>query len=102
MTLLEIQNNSSLGIKPIGFLDDDRTKHGRLMRDYPILGGIEALEGLLQKNGIEEVIVSTDSIQSSRIETLTRICREASIPIRKLRLAFDKIELGPPIEGGEK
>lgn len=101
-TLLEIQNNGSLGLKPVGFLDDDTTKHGRVMRDYPIFGGIEALEGLLQKNGIEEVIVSTDSIQSSRIETLTRICREASIPIRKLRLAFDKIELGPPIGGGEK
>lgn len=102
MTLLEIQSNSSLGLRPIGFLDDDRTKHGRVMRDYPILGGIEDLEGLLQKNGVAEVIVSTDSIQGARMETLMRICKEARIPVRKLRLAFDKIELDPPIEGEEK
>jgi len=102
MTLLEMQNNSTLGLKPIGFLDDDSTKHGRLMRDYPVLGGIEALEGVLQKNGIEEVIVSTESVQSARMETLRRVCGEAGIPIRKLRLAFDRVELDPPIEGGEK
>lgn len=101
MALLEMQNNSSLGLRPVGFLDDDRTKHGRLMRDYPVLGGIEDLEGLLAKNGIEEVIISTDSIQSSRLERLTRICGEGGIPVRKMRLAFDKIELDPAT-GGEK
>ncbi|MBI4489149.1 MAG: hypothetical protein HY694_08685 [Deltaproteobacteria bacterium] len=97
MTLLEMQNNSSLGLRPVGFLDDDRTKHGRLMRDYPVLGGIEDLEGLLAKNGIEEVIISTETIESSRLERLTRICGEEGIPVRKLRLAFDKIELDPPM-----
>lgn len=101
VTLLEIQNNSSLGLRPVGFLDDDRTKHGRVIRDYPVLGGIEDLEGLLRKNGIEEVIISTDSIQSSRLEALTRICQEAGVPMKKLRLAFDKIGLDPAI-GGER
>jgi UDP-GlcNAc:undecaprenyl-phosphate GlcNAc-1-phosphate transferase len=100
MTLLEIQNNSSLGLRPVGFLDDDQTKHGRVVRDYPVLGGIGDLGILLQKNGIEEVIVSTDSIPTERMETLTRICGEAAVPIKKLRLAFDKIELEQPLSIG--
>ncbi len=58
MALREIEWNKALGLKAVGFIDDNSTLHGRRIRGYPVLGGKEDLLRIVDKYGIEEVIVS--------------------------------------------
>ena len=42
----------------IGFVDDDRSKHGRSIRDVQIIGGMEDVPSLMKAHGIEGGIVA--------------------------------------------
>ncbi len=56
--LKEIESNQDLGLRAVGFIDDKRSLQGRKIRGYSVLGGRTDLLRIIEKYGIEEVIVS--------------------------------------------
>ena len=42
MIVKELLGHPQLGLNPIGFVDDDRTKHGHRLCDLPVLGSLAA------------------------------------------------------------
>ena len=58
LTLRELESNKALGLKAVGFIDDNRSLQGRRIRGYTVLGGRSDLVRIIEKYGIEEVIVS--------------------------------------------
>ena len=45
MIVKELLSHPQLGLNPIGFVDDDRRKHGHRMCDLPVLGALSADQG---------------------------------------------------------
>jgi hypothetical protein len=56
----------------VGFLDDDRNLHGRLVCGYKVLGGLADLEGILQKHRIERLIL-TFELSPTALVALTQV-----------------------------
>ena len=48
MLAREMQRHPETGLHPIGFLDDDPSKHRRTVSAVPILAGLDALEHVLE------------------------------------------------------
>jgi len=44
MWLLESVNAACGAYRPLGYLDDDASKHGQVLCDYPVLGGLDWIE----------------------------------------------------------
>ncbi|MGH7900041.1 MAG: glycosyl transferase, partial [Candidatus Binatia bacterium] len=66
----ELLRNNDLGLRVVGFADDDRLMHGRRIHGYPVFGGTDDLERLHAELGFEEIVVSTRKVST---QTLGRV-----------------------------
>lgn len=58
---------SALDLSPVGFIDDDSRNKGKQVNGYPVLGTLNSLENLLEKNSISGVILSIDKIAQEKL-----------------------------------
>jgi UDP-GlcNAc:undecaprenyl-phosphate GlcNAc-1-phosphate transferase len=82
--LHELFQNHAAGLRPIGFVDDDPEKHGRILSGVPVLGAVKALERILKESGAQGVLISTPSLAEERVERCVATCRALSIGIFRL------------------
>jgi len=65
----EILNNHGDRYSPIGFIDDDERKAGRLIHGYRIFGS-DQLPELIQAYNVEDVIISSPRLVNGNLERL--------------------------------
>jgi UDP-GlcNAc:undecaprenyl-phosphate GlcNAc-1-phosphate transferase len=71
---------------PVGFLDDDVSKHGRRLLGVPVHGSVDDLADALRKYSAEEVLLSSPSINGTVEARVREICGGRDIPVRRLHL----------------
>ncbi len=88
LMLRELRNNPGLRRRPVGFLDDDRSKIGTRIHELPILGDVDRVGTLLTSHRVREVIVPSARISAEQIRRLELICapRGVAIVLATLRL----------------
>ena len=89
--LNEFINNPQLGLSPTGFIDDDPRNEGKRVNGYPVLGTIDSLETILQKNSIAEIVVSLNDISLETLERLSNICNSFKIPLRRFQTSLEEV-----------
>jgi len=89
LLLRELQNNRSLGMVPVGFVDDDPHKAGRVIHGVPVMGSADDIPRILVNTSVQVVVASTSKIDSARWELVQRTCAEAGLGTRRMRIAFD-------------
>ena len=85
----ECRKNRNLNYSPIGFIDDDTLKKGRLICGLPVFGGVEKLEEVLERHEVKGVLISSRSIQGTgnamrAIDT----CQTHNVWARAVRVDF--------------
>jgi UDP-GlcNAc:undecaprenyl-phosphate GlcNAc-1-phosphate transferase len=85
----ELQNNYQLGLTPVGFLDDDPQKHGRVIHGVRVFGSIDRLRDLAHGGGVDEIVISTDKIESGRVAALGQVTESQGIRTRRMRISLD-------------
>ncbi|MBN2467329.1 MAG: hypothetical protein JXD19_04185, partial [Deltaproteobacteria bacterium] len=89
--LREFLSNTNLKVIPVGFIDDEQTKVGRLINGYPVLGTIEDLPAIIDKQRPSQVIVSTLKIPLERIQAVKRFGQENNIRVKRFRITFEEL-----------
>jgi UDP-GlcNAc:undecaprenyl-phosphate GlcNAc-1-phosphate transferase len=91
MTLKEIESNDELGLKLVGFIDDNPRLHGRKIEGYPILGGSEDLEKIIRKHNIKKVIVSFKANGTEKTKDIRRLCTDldAQVDVKQMRIIIN-------------
>ncbi len=89
LLLREIRNNPARSCTPIGFIDDDRRKTGRVIHGLRVLGASHAFRMILSAYRIEEVLISTHHLTDERVAELAVDCRNAGITLRRMRLQME-------------
>lgn len=85
----ELLGNSQLGLIPVGFVDDDLNKQGRVIHGVRVLGTLDQLYDLAQSQRIDEIVVSARTLQQARESVLASVCERVGISSRRMRIAFD-------------
>jgi UDP-GlcNAc:undecaprenyl-phosphate GlcNAc-1-phosphate transferase len=91
--LREILNNPSLGIKPMGFIDDDPLKSGKKLQGYPIMGSFSNLDKLIKDHQVRGLLLSfmnKDIIHQNKIK---QFCRTKGLYLKQFSVCFDEIDL---------
>ncbi len=81
LVVRELRNNPTLAREAVGFIDDDPTKEGTRIHGVPVLGGLDALESMVQGHPIGEVVVASRKIPPERLRRLEEACTAHGIAV---------------------
>jgi UDP-GlcNAc:undecaprenyl-phosphate GlcNAc-1-phosphate transferase len=85
----ELLNNRNLGLLPVGFLDDDPKKEGRMIHGLRVLGSLDRLNEASNAESIDEIVVSTAKLSPERFAALGLISQKTGIRTRRMRIALE-------------
>ncbi len=85
----EIQNNRELGLYPVGFVDDDPQKQGRVIHGVRVLGPLERLGELAGAAHAHEVVISTSKLAAERSAQVAELCANAGLNCRRMRISLE-------------
>lgn len=94
MALREFQNQAKLGYAPVAFFDDDMEKQGRWIHGIPVLGGRNAIPGMVAKMGIELIVVAIPSAAPETVRQVVAICESTGVPVTVMPSIADLIGKG--------
>lgn len=80
MTVREILSSRHINIEPIGFVDDDPQKQKKAIHGIPVLGRLKDIPSLVEKFGIEEVVIAIPTATGKVIREIRTLCEAARVP----------------------
>lgn len=90
--LRELRNNADWQVNPVGFVDDDPLKKGKVIHGLHVLGGNGALLRICVQQEVEEVVISSHKIPADRIKEIARDCGAAGIALRRMSIQIEPIK----------
>jgi len=84
LLLRELRNNPRLKKRPVGFLDDDPSKHGLQIHGLKVLGGRERLAELAPRLGIREVLIAILSSDRFDFSDVEATCQRLGLKCRRI------------------
>ncbi|HWC25659.1 MAG TPA: nucleoside-diphosphate sugar epimerase/dehydratase [Solirubrobacteraceae bacterium] len=94
LVLREILRNPELGLKPVGFIDDDPLKRRLRIDGVRVLGTTKELGRILDEVEPDEVTIAIPSAPGVLRANVVRSCRERGIPVRTLPTVFELLQTG--------
>jgi UDP-GlcNAc:undecaprenyl-phosphate GlcNAc-1-phosphate transferase len=91
LLLRELLNNRSLKLAPIGFLDDDPAKSGKVIHGLRVFGGNGDLGQVCEQQEVDEVVISSSKMADERIDEVVRCCAERQITVRRMKIMMEEL-----------
>jgi FlaA1/EpsC-like NDP-sugar epimerase len=85
----EMQRNPQLGMRPVGFLDDDEIKLGKRIYGVPVLGRLSELADVLAETEADQVIIAMPKVLGTVVRTVAEDCRRAGVEFRTIPGVFE-------------
>jgi FlaA1/EpsC-like NDP-sugar epimerase len=85
----ELVRNSDLGLRPVGFVDDDPLKRRLRIQGIKVRGTTRELPQILDDAEPDEVIIAIPSAPGELRMRVVTACRERGIPVRTLPTVFE-------------
>ncbi|MBV9074097.1 MAG: polysaccharide biosynthesis protein [Acidobacteria bacterium] len=80
----ELKHNPALRFRPIGFVDDDRSKRGIRIHGIAVLGDTADLPKLIGQHEVKCVLIAIPSATGTQVEAIIRKCRECKVEFKIL------------------
>ena len=77
--LKEIINNNQLGLRVVGFVDDEVSKYGRTIQNVKVLGSSYELVNLVPKYNIKKIFIATPSATGDDLKRIINCCKETKV-----------------------
>jgi UDP-GlcNAc:undecaprenyl-phosphate/decaprenyl-phosphate GlcNAc-1-phosphate transferase len=91
LLLRELRNNRELQLAPVGFLDDDPGKTGKVIHGLRVFGGNGDLGSVCAQHEIDEVVISSMKMTDERIQEVLRTCNENQIAVKRMRITMEDL-----------
>jgi len=76
-------------LRIVGFIDDASHKTGTRVLGYPVLGGLERLERLIDTGSVDMVVIGARSIDPERIRNLRVACASHGVALTRLTVGIE-------------
>ncbi|CAN5435852.1 nucleoside-diphosphate sugar epimerase/dehydratase [soil metagenome] len=94
MVVRELQLNPTIGVKAIGFVDDDPRKQGMRNLGLKVLGTTAEIDEILDRTSPDEVVIAIPSAPGTLRGKVVAACRERGIAVRTLPTVFELLRGG--------
>ncbi len=95
LLLRELLNNRELSYAPIGFIDDDPKKQGKVIHGFRVFGGNGMLGKIVSDHQIEQLIISTPRISETRLAEILRECEVHSVELKRMSIRIESVSDSP-------
>ena len=89
MIVKELLSHPQIGLNPVGFIDDDHSKHGHRLNDLPVLGPVAALGKIVLELEIDEVIIAMPRAPGHVVREVVRAALEVGVKTRTVPGMYD-------------
>jgi FlaA1/EpsC-like NDP-sugar epimerase len=98
LVVRDMKTNPEYGYRPVGFVDDDRSKVGRRIHGVPVLGTRDDIPRILEDQRPDEVLLAIPGAEPPNMRAILRAFEPFKLPIKtlpRLRDIIDgRVELG--------
>ncbi|HEX6284192.1 MAG TPA: hypothetical protein VFZ71_04930, partial [Pyrinomonadaceae bacterium] len=91
LLLRELRNNRELNLSPVGFLDDDPAKSGKVIHGLRVFGGNGDLGSVCTQHEIHEVVISSMKMADERIQEVLQVCADRQIIVKRMRITMEEL-----------
>ncbi|MGX6448977.1 polysaccharide biosynthesis protein [Patulibacter sp. S7RM1-6] len=95
LVLREMVRNPQLGLRPVGFVDDDEQKQRLRVDGVRVLGRIADLPRIIDEVEPDEIIIAIPSAPGTLRAEVLRAGRHRGVPVRTLPTVFELLQAGP-------
>lgn len=91
LLLRELLNNRDLQYVPVGFVDDDPNKKGKVIHGLRVLGGNGMLRSVCREYQVEEVLISSSRFADERMTQIINDCEAEQVALKRMRIKIETI-----------
>src|ERR1051325_3279545 len=95
LLLRELLNNREWRYAPVGFMDDDKKKHGKIIHGFRVFGGNGLFIRIVTEQNVEQVLISTPRISDERIAEIRSVCDDRNIELKRMSFRIEAISDNP-------
>jgi UDP-GlcNAc:undecaprenyl-phosphate GlcNAc-1-phosphate transferase len=88
MIVREMRANADWRMNPVAFIDDDPRKAHRWIMGVPVIFSLDQLESEMRRYSVDEVILSSTSINGSIEHRIREVCALLERPVRRLHMSI--------------
>ena len=92
MVVKEIRSNPQLGLTPVGFVDDDRSKLGLRLANLPVLGTLEETSQVAERERVQELIIAMPRASGAIVRKVVRAAYEVGLRTRTVPGLFEILD----------
>ena len=92
MVVREMARNLQLGMRPVGFLDDDPVKWTKAIHGVTVVGPLSSLAAACSAGGVDEVVIAMPSASGVVIRSLVEQCRLAGVSVRSMPGVYELLD----------
>ena len=92
MVVKEIHSNPQLGLTPVGFVDDDGTKLGLRLGTLRVLGTLQQLREIAERERAQELIIAMPRAPGTVVRKIVRAAFEAGLRTRTVPGLFEILD----------
>ena len=78
----EMLNRPDLGLRPVGFLDNDLSKRGAKIHGLKVFGDCSMMKRVADLKNVKEVVVAVPTLSPEAIQGIFSMCRQAGLRVR--------------------
>jgi FlaA1/EpsC-like NDP-sugar epimerase len=82
MIAKELAVRPELGIRPLGFLDDDALKHGTILHGIRVLGSIADVERIAATYSAQQAIIAISNAPGETVRAISVACAAAGLEVK--------------------
>lgn len=79
-------------LRPVGFLDDNRTLRGAKLHGVPVLGGLDRLEEIARESAAQMLLIAMPSASNQQMQRVVEQCEATGLPFRTVPRLRDVVE----------
>ena len=91
LLLRELQNNRELRYTPVGFLDDDPAKKGKLIHGLKVFAANGDLTQVCRDLGADELIISSAKVSEERVQEIATTCQAEDISVKRMKITIEDV-----------
>lgn len=92
LAVREIQGRGDMGIRAVGFVDDDPLKQGMVIHGVRVLGTSRDIPRLARELAIDHVLLTIAEADPKRIQKILEICRRHRLTVRSVPGLYELLQ----------